>query len=233
MSDQPNTCPTCKDLRERYGKLAGNDWFEREHQIHITEGNICNTAGCGEVKTGYMMGARVCKVGHMQRPYPPWSGNSTQADTGDKCPTCHGTGRAPVDTPEPQNPPKEVSGVEPHSDSSVPAFNKETANYTLEAENKINPIGIPEPKFACLCLPVHNSKAEHDAATPFHERTDQGELIAKATEASNQEQHELLHPTPDSDEVGLCPWCGTMKHLNHMGLCGRCYDPTADSTTDQ
>lgn len=38
---------------------------------------------------------------------------------------------------------------------------------------------------------------------------------------------------PPSDEVGLCPWCGTMKHLNHIGLCGRCYDPTADSTGDE
>lgn len=28
------------------------------------------------------------------------------------------------------------------------------------------PVDTPEPKFACLCLPVHNSKAEHDDPTP-------------------------------------------------------------------
>lgn len=44
---------------------------------------------------------------------------------------------------------------------------------------------------------------------------------------------DTLEPrNPPSDEVGLYPWCGTMKHLNHIGLCGRCFDPTADSTVN-
>lgn len=29
-------------------------------------------------------------------------------------------------------------------------------------------------------------------------------------------------PTPHSDEIDLCKGCGTMKHLNSDGLCGRC-----------
>lgn len=120
-----------------------------------------------------------------------------------RCDACNGTGYAPVDTSEPQCPDCKHDW-EAHSVGSSCIGNRNLCGCTTRIP--------PEPGKCKGC--------------GFNVRHLTGNCPGRP------ETWPTGGPTPPSDEVGLCPWCGTMKHLNHIGLCGRCFDPTADSTVN-